>query len=45
MLLAAGINSASAVVAAASVAAPLSLRTAQHDMGFEAAGSTDSGKP
>ena len=42
MLSAAGISSANAAVAAARQAAPLSLRTAKHDIGFEAPRSTDS---
>src|SRR5580693_5972692 len=43
MLSAAGTSRASAVVAAARQAAPLSLRTAMHDIGPEAGCSTDSG--
>src|SRR5580704_6678919 len=43
MLSAAGTSRASAVVAAARQAAPLSLRTAMHDIGPEACCSTDSG--
>src|SRR5580693_8138828 len=44
MLSAAGTSKASAVMAAARQAAPLSLRTAMHDIGPEAGCSTDSGK-